>query len=130
MIGEIASRQILVLSDEGLSSMQIATELGIQEELVKLTLNAYKKGSEVDRDINDSQLQLLRQKALSLALAADDESVSARMCMYLIDRDKPKDSGSAGPSIGAINMVILGAQEKLKELTAKYTSTIEIVESK
>jgi hypothetical protein len=120
MIGELSSRQILALSNEGCAADVISKELKIEESLVRLVLSAHKGGSQDDRDINDAQLALLRSRALGLALGAEDETVAAKMTMFLIERDRPRKVEHTGPNIGQINMAISVAREKFLELSDKY----------
>lgn len=129
MIGEMQTRQILALSNEGLGSAEIAKELMIEEGLVKLCLGAHKKGTEEDRDINDAQLRLIRQKLTDLALGAQDEAVMAKVGMYLLDRDKPRKIESGGINIEAINIAIQAAKQNFNELVKAYQET-KVIEEK
>ena len=119
MIGDLTSRQILALSNDGLSPAIIARELSIEEAFVRLVLAKHNAGTSEDRDINDEQLKILRSEAYSLATGAEDEGVRAKMTMYLIDRDKPKRVEQISP-ITLINQAIIQAQaayqEELKEI--------------
>lgn len=119
MLGESSIRQILALAGEGLNSESISRELQIEEALVKLTLSANSSGTAPDRDINDAQLELLRQRAYNLAMGSEDDSVSARMTMFLIERDKPRQEKQS-LNINVINQAIIQAKGKMAELTDLY----------
>ena len=124
MIGEMQSRQILALSHEGLGPADISRELLIDEGLVKLCLGAYKEGSEEDRDINDAQLKMIRQKLTDLALGAQDEAVAAKCGMYLLDRDKPRKIDTGGVNIQAINIAIQAARQNFNDLVKVYQEKV------
>lgn len=121
MIGELDSRQILSLARQGASAEEISKELSLELELVKLVMNRQNIGSDQDRDINDEQLRALRDRAFSLAMS-NDENISARLTMFLIERDKPKNVSSGNP-IMLINNAIIGAREKFEKLKEAYSET-------
>ncbi len=118
MVGELTSRQILALAKDGLDSGAIAKSLDIEEALVRLVLARHVPGA--DRDIDDEQLASLRRKAYTLAMSAEDETVSARMVMFLIERDKPSKAGQ-GSSIMAINNAIVMANENFNKMIDEYS---------
>lgn len=121
MIGEMTSRQIVALANEGLDCGSIARELNVEVSLVKLVLSAnLPQDSSPERDLDDNDLVELRHNAKRLALCAEDESVQARMTMFLIERDKPRKIADSGPNIGNINIAIMQSREKFMELTEKY----------
>lgn len=123
MIGELTTRQILALSNEGLDAARIAQELAVELPMVKLVLAAHDPGPRSnDRDIDDNGLNLLRQRALALALNSENEAVSARMIEFLIERDKPKKTVADSPNIGAINVAILNGRGAFNKLIDEYSS--------
>ena len=118
MLNDLSVNQIVSLSRQGAAAPEIAAELGLEEELVKLALRANKIGSIEDRDISDAQLTMLRKQAYSLAFN-DDPTIAMRMTQFLIERDKPRIMERSGSLVGAINNAIIlanGEFEKLKEL--------------
>lgn len=120
MTGEITNRQILAMANEGLNADLIAADLGLAIEQVKLVLSAHRAGTEVDRDINDTQLAALRRNAYNLALGSDDDSVQARMTMFLIERDRPKDHAENQSEITAINNAIIIGRAAYEEMMEQY----------
>jgi len=129
MIGDLTQRQVLALAEQGASSTEIAETLEIEEAAVKLVLNANSAGSAQDRDINDEQLAILRQKAFQLAVGAEDESVSARMTMFLIERDKPRLKEQTISPFMQINNAIINGSARFDELARQYSGSIEIQSS-
>jgi len=120
MINELAIEQIVALSKQGAASGEIAAELGIPEEQVKLALRANRMGTNDDRDINDAQLALLRQRAYNLAFD-DDSSVAAKMVMFLVERDKPKAQfAGGGANINLINQAIVMATGEFEKMKDSY----------
>lgn len=115
-MGELSIEQVLSLSRDGLGAPEIAKELSLPEERVKLVLSRHNAGSNADRDIDDEDLTRLRAHALALALGAENEAVQAKMTMYLIDRDKPRTKAEEPSNILAINQAIFLAQSRFKDL--------------
>lgn len=122
MLDELNTRQIVALSKDGMSSGEIASSLGIEEAAVKLVMNRNEVGSAVDRDIDDDQLAALRRHAVGLALGAEDEGVQARMTMFLIERDKPKERSVSSPIV-QINQALISANETFKKMVETYQTT-------
>ena len=120
--GELSNEQILSCAREGLSADEISAELKIPVERVKLVLVRHSAGGEQDRDINDDDLARLRAHAVHLAMGAEDESVQAKMTMYLIDRDKPRAPAEKPSNILAINQAVVLAQDKFQELIKEYSA--------
>lgn len=123
MIGENESRQIVALSRDGCSAEEISKSLDIELAAVKLVLSANNQGSAVDRDINDAQLSELRQRAYNLAMYSQEDAVSARMTMFLIERDKPRKSQDSHLSITNINQALIQANASFGELLKEYKSS-------
>jgi hypothetical protein len=122
MIGQLEQGQILSLAAQGAGAEEIATELGIELALVKLVLRAQGAGNESDRDINDAELALLRKRAFTLCFS-EDESVAAKMTMFLIERDKPKLTNPVnGNSITLVNNAIMLAQSEFNKLRNSYSA--------
>lgn len=124
MIGEMTTRQIVALANDGAGVDEIATTLNIEVPLVKLALegNNVDKSSAPDRDITDDDLKLLRRHAMNLALSAENEAVQARMTMYLIDRDKPKVAEQTASPITLINNALITANKSMEALKAEYAT--------
>ena len=123
MVSDLESRQIVALARDGMSSGDIAKELSKDEALVKLVLNTNEAGSAQDRDINDDELASLRRNAYNLAIGAEDESVQARLTMFLLERDRPPKvaNQSQGNAIGNINNAVILAQRGFNDLLKEYT---------
>jgi len=122
MVPELVSRQILALASQGSGVSEIASSLGIEEPFVKLVLERHAEVDAVDRDINDDELKALRHHAFRLATEANDETVQARLTMFLIERDKPsKERG--GSSILAINKALVLANDSFQNLVKDYAGT-------
>lgn len=120
----MTSRQIVALSQQGLSAADIASGLEIEEAAVRLVLNTNNTGTSEDRDINDDQLATIRRSLYNLAVGADDESVQAKVGMFLLERAKPsrqKDNSNGSPIIN-INKAIINAQAKFDALAKKYSN--------
>lgn len=121
IVGENSSRQIVALARQGMGAEDIARELELEVGAVKLVLGANNVGSELDRDINDEQLIELRNRAFLLAMQDADIGVSARMTMFLIERDKPrKTNDGSSISIQTINQAILAANTSFSDLAKDY----------
>ncbi len=122
MIDELSSRQIISLSREGMSAEDISNALGIDVPSVKLVMNANSAGTKEDRDINDDELTLLRQKAVQLALYSADDNVSAKMTCFLIERDKPRKSAPevSGTNLTLINNAIIQSKKRFAQLASAY----------
>lgn len=123
MLGSVEQRMVLSLAAQGSGAEVIAAELGYAIEDVKLVLNAYKGGSEEDRDITDTQLATLRMRAYTLALQDSDLGVSARMTQFLIERDKPKNKEQTASPMVLINNAIVGVRERFDKLKDAYGSS-------
>jgi hypothetical protein len=119
MIGELQTRQILALVKDGMPIEQIAHSLDIDPALIKLAVA--RNSQDGDRDITDEDLARLRAHAVSLALNADNEAVQAKMTMYLIDRDKPKNSNVTINPILMVNQAIKEAHASFHDLVKEYT---------
>lgn len=122
MIGELESRQILSLAGDGASPAEIAKGLGVEESLVRLVLSSHEVGNTADRDINDEQLEALRRHAYNLAIGSSEESIQAKMTMFLLERDKPS-GGRNGNSITAINQALILANGAFEKLTKEFQNT-------
>lgn len=121
LVSENTTRAILSLAAEGLEARAISTELGVEPEVVKLTLSAHKAGTESDRDINDDELSLIRKKLVDLALYSGDEAIQARVGMFLVERDKPRKADTPPvSSIQQINIAIQTAAERFADLKKQY----------
>lgn len=107
------------LANDGASAAQIAKALEVEEPLVRAVLARNEVGEAIDRDINDAQLAALRQNAFQLAIAGENEAVRARMTMFLIERDKPRERREISP-ITAINKAIILANDQFKNLLSEY----------
>lgn len=127
MIGELSARQIVALSQQGLSAAEISEVLKTDEASVRLVLNRNEVGVPEDRDIDDAQLKTLRKNAYDLALGAEDDNTRARMTMFLIERDRPvkkkEDLGGARGNITLINQAILQSNAKVNELLSECSVT-------
>lgn len=131
LVGELSARQVCALRRDGLTVEEIARGLGITEAEVQLVLERNGDNSQAaDRDINDGQLAALREKALQLALYSEEDSVSARMTMFLIERDKPRAVKESGNSIQLIQNAIITANENFKKLVAEYSTEPEMADPK
>lgn len=122
MVGEHTTQQVCALSRDGLSAEQISEALGVPIEQVKLALSANQLGSEADRDINDEQLAALRTKAFQLAMYSPEDTVAARMTMFLIERDRPSKKAEQLSPIVAINKALVVAQQNFTNLIEEYKS--------
>lgn len=122
LIGNVETAQILGLFADGMNSSDISRELNIGEDLVKLVLSA-QNGTAVtaDRDITEEQLKLLRNRCYNLAFSEDD-TVSLRACMFLIERDKPKTANVIGSNITILNQAILTAREGFNKMKEVYSA--------
>lgn len=120
MIGENESRQVLALSKDGASAEEIARSLDLELGMVKLVLGANGAGEVADRDINDEQLAQLREKAFNLAMYSQEDSVAARMTMFLIERDRPSKKLDSGVSIANINNALIAANSSFNDLLKEY----------
>lgn len=128
MIGDLTQRQILALSSEGAPPDEIAAALEIEEAAVRLVLSAHNSApiaNSSDRDINDEQLAILRAKAYELATSAEDEGISLRATMFLIERDKPRLSVQSTNPIIQINQAISAGSGRFEELSKLYSDSHE-----
>lgn len=116
---DLTARQICSLGEQGCTVEQISKELDVESALVKLILSRNNVSGASDRDITDEDLKLLRRKAVDLALGAEDESVQARMTMFLIERDRPAVRAPTSPLV-AINQAIISANENFSRLLKEY----------
>lgn len=119
MIGAFQTEQICALANDGMCAADIVRELSVPEDLVRLVLSRNGAGQPEDRDIDDSQLSVLRGRAMELAMQNEDLSVAGRMTQYLIDRDRPKGVGQDG--ISALTSVIVQANINFEQLKEKYS---------
>lgn len=123
MLSEINSRQVLALAAQGLNAPAISAELGLAEELVRVTLLGNNAGAAPDdRDISDSQLAAIRQRLADIAMNSDDENNAAKVGMFLLERDKPRKVATpeASTSLALVNTIIVQAQDKMKALMQSY----------
>ena len=129
-MNELESRQVAALAGQGFGVGDIASQLGLDELDVKLCLRAEGEGRDEDRDITDEDLKKLRKNALSLALGANDESVQAKMTMFLIERDRPsKVAVGTGVNPMQINIMIQEANKRMAETIQAYTTPPELTQS-
>lgn len=124
MIGENTTRQIAALAEQGCTSAAIAESLGVEEAYVKLVMQRNEVGN--DRDIDDTQLASLRKHAFNLAVAAENEGIQARMTMFLIERDKPKEKKDVSP-IMLINQAIVAARTDFDKLKESFQSNGQVL---
>lgn len=120
LVNELTAQQILALARDGCSAEQISGALEVPLEQVKLALVSNNLGSAADRDINDEQLARLRQRAYDLAMYSQEDAVSARMTMFLIERDKPSKKIEQGNVLVNINNAIMGAQQNFNRMLEEY----------
>ena len=122
MIGELQSRQIVALAEDGMSAEEIATATETDLSLVKLVIA--RSTQDGDRDITDEDLKKLRRHAVELAFRAEDESVQARMTQWLIERDKPVKKEVQISPILAINQAIIDARGAFGDLMKEYVKPL------
>lgn len=122
MIGQLSVEQILALSRDGAPAEEISNSLGIPLERVKLALASNNQGSIEDRDIDDGQLTALRKHAYDLAMFAEDDSTKARMTMFLLERDKPKQEKALPTNIVLINQAIAAGNHRFSEILKEYSA--------
>ena len=120
MIDVLTQRQIIAGANSGMSAEDISRDLGIGIEAVKVALAVNNTGTAADRDINDDELGAIRKNLASLALNASDEAVQARVGMYLLDRDKPRNTQEKFSGITAINNAIILGQSAYENLMKTY----------
>ena len=117
MICSSLINQALTLHRQGASDEEISRELDLSLDIVKGVLAR----NGVDRDINDEQLSNLRQRAYNLAMFSEEDSVSARMVEFLIERDKPRQKEHPmQSSITLIQNAIISAQQRSKTVLEEY----------
>ena len=119
MIGELQTRQIMALVNDGLSAGEIAKATDTDEALVKLVIARCTQDG--DRDISDEDLMKLRKHAIDLAFNANEESVQMKMTQWLIERDKPRKVETPISPIIAINQAIITARGAFTDLCKEYT---------
>jgi hypothetical protein len=120
MIDELTTRQIAALLRDGCTVDEIASQLGVEEALVKLV--GARVGTIEDRDIDDNELRVLRKHAYNLAVGASDDATQARMTMFLLERDRPSKKVMESSPIAVINNAIIAANGAFEKLCQEMST--------
>jgi len=127
--GDMVEGQILNYGAQGASVGEIAGELGVGEEVVKLVLQS-KGGVSADnandRDITDDELKLLRRRGVDIALQSENEIVAASLIKFFIERDKPVKQAPPPTPVNHhmhIHSIVQRSNEQFKSYLTSYGPT-------